>query len=81
MGAGLLQFDGLLIELVGTAVGVRSDSLPHDLDAVLAVGVKVDNDGVPVGVVQGVHRLGGDVQQGVLVLGVKEQEKEVRRNS
>lgn len=62
MGAGLPQFHRLLIEFVGTAVRVWSNSLSHNLDAVLAVGVKVDNDGVPVGVVKGVHGLGGDVQ-------------------
>lgn len=60
---------------MGAAVGVGSDSLSHDLDAVLAVGVKVDHNGVPVGVVEGVHGLGGDVQQGVLFLGVDEQEE------
>lgn len=75
MGAGLPQFDRLLVEFVGAAVGAGSDSLPHDLDAVLAVGVKVDDNGVPVGVVQGVHGLGGDVQQGVLFLRVHEQDK------
>lgn len=70
VSAGLPQFERLLVEFVGAAVGVGSDSLSQDLEAVLAVGVKVDDDGVPVGVVQGVHGLGGDVQQGVLFLGV-----------
>lgn len=67
--AGLPQLDRLLVEFVGAAVGVGGDPMPQHFDAVLAVGVEVDHDGVPVGVVQGVHRLGGDVQQGVLLLG------------
>lgn len=75
MGAGLPEFDRLLVEFVGAAVGVGSDPLPHDLEAVLAVGVEVDDDGVPVGVVQGVHGLGGDVQQGVLFLRVDERDE------
>lgn len=68
MGAALPQLERLLVELVGAAVGGGSDALPQHLDAVLAVRVEVDDDGVPVGVVQGVHGLGGDVQQGVLLL-------------
>lgn len=51
MSAGLPQFHRLLVEFVGTAVGIWSNSLSHNLDAMLAVGVKVDNNGVPVGVV------------------------------
>lgn len=51
MSAGLPQFHRLLVEFVGTAVRVWSNALSHNLDAVLAVGVKVDNNRVPVGVV------------------------------
>lgn len=68
MRAGLPQLDGLLVELPPAAVGVGGDPLSHGLDAVLAVWVEEDYYGVPLGVVQGVHRLGRDVQQGVLFL-------------
>ncbi|TNN67625.1 hypothetical protein EYF80_022089 [Liparis tanakae] len=67
--AGLPQLDGLFVELASAAVGVGGDPLPHGLDAVLVVRVEEDDDGVPLGVVQGVHRLGRHVQQGVLILG------------
>lgn len=68
MRAGLPQFDGLFVEFAGAAVGVGDDPLSHGLDAVLAVWVEEDDNGVPLGVVQGVHCLGGHVQQGMLVL-------------
>lgn len=68
MRAGLSQFDGLLVEFAGTAVGAGDDPLSHGLYAVLAVWVKEDDNGVPLGVVQRVHSLGRYIQQGVLVL-------------
>lgn len=68
MRTRLLQFDRLLVEFAGAAVGVGDDPLPHGLDAVLAVGVEEDDDGVPLGVVQGVHCLWRHIQQRVLVL-------------
>lgn len=68
MRAALPQFDRLFVEFAGAAVGVRGDPLSHGLDAVLAVWIEEDDNGVPLGVVQGVHCLGCYIQQGVLVL-------------
>lgn len=51
MRAGLPQFDGLFIEFAGATVGVGDDPLSHGLDAVLAVWVEEDDNGVPLGVV------------------------------
>ncbi len=68
MRTGLLQLDGLFIEFAGAAVGVGGDPLSHDLDAMFAVGVEEDDDGVPLGVVQGVHCLRCHIKQGVFVL-------------
>lgn len=67
--AGLPQFDGLFIEFAGAAVGVGGDSLPHGLDAVLAIRIKEDHNRVPLGVVQGVHCFWCHIKQGMLVLG------------
>lgn len=66
--AGLPQFDGLLVEFAGTAVGTGDDPLSHGFDAVLAVRVEEDDDRVPLGVVQGVHSFRCDIQQSVFVL-------------
>lgn len=68
MRAGLPQFDGLFVEFAGAAVGAGDDPLSHGLDAMLAVWVKENYDGVPLGVVQRVHCLGCYIQQGMLVL-------------
>lgn len=68
MGAGLPQFDGLLVEFAGTAVGIGGDPQPHCFDAVLAIGIEEDHNRVPLGVIQGVHCFGRHVQEGVLVL-------------
>lgn len=68
MRAGLFQLDGLLIELAGTAVGVGYEPLPHGLNAMLAVRVEEDDNGVPLVVVQGIHSFGCDIQQGMSVL-------------
>ena len=68
VGAGLPQLDGLLVQLARAAVGAGHQAVAHGLDALLAVRVEEHHDGVPLGVVQGVHRLGRDVQQGVQVL-------------
>jgi len=70
VGAGLPEFQGLHVELAGTASGVGHRPLAHGLDALLAVRVQEDHDGVPLGVVQGVDRLGSHVQQRVLILKV-----------
>lgn len=51
MRAGLPQFDRLLVEFAGAAVGVGDDPLSHGLDPVLAVWVEEDDDRVPLGVV------------------------------
>ena len=66
--AGLPQFERLVVELAGAAVGPREHPLAHGLDALLAVGAEEDDDGVPLCVVQRVHSLGRHVQQRVLVL-------------
>ena len=66
--AGLPEPDGLVVEFSGAAVGPGDDALPQGLHARLAVGVEEDDDGVPLGVVQRVHRLGRHVQQRVFVL-------------
>lgn len=42
--------------------------MPHGLDAMFGVWVEEDDDGVPLAVVQSVHRLRGHVQQRMLVL-------------
>lgn len=68
MSAGLPQFDCLFVEFAGTAVRVGGNPLSHGLNAMLAVWVEEDNNGVPLGVVQGVHCLGCHIQQGMLVL-------------
>lgn len=68
MGAGLPQPDGLLIQLPGAAVGSGHEAVPHGLHALFAVRVEEDDDGIPLGVVQGVHGFGRDVQQRVEVL-------------
>ena len=44
------------------------DSGPAVLDGLLRVGPGEDHDGIELGVVQFVHRVGGHVQQGVLPL-------------
>lgn len=51
MRAGLPEFDSLLIEFTGTAVGIGDNPLSHGLDALLTVWVKEDNNGVPLCVV------------------------------
>lgn len=72
MGAGLPQFDSLFVEFAGVTVGVRGDPLSQGLDTMLTVWIEEDDNGVPLGIVQGVHRLGCHIQQGMLVLcGVK----------
>ena len=68
MGAGLPQFDGLFIKFSGAAVGAGDYSLSHGPDTLLAVWIKEDDDGVPLGVVQSVHCLGCHIQQSMLVL-------------
>ena len=70
VGAGFPQFERLHVQLASAAAGVGHQPLPHQLDPLLAVGVEEDDDGVPLGVVQGVHRLRSHVQQRVLVLKV-----------
>lgn len=66
--AGLPQLDRLLVQLARAAVGARQQAVPHGLHALLAVGVEEDDDGVPLRVVEGVHRLGRHVQQSVAIL-------------
>ena len=61
VGAGFPQFECLQVQLAGAAAGVGHHPLPHQLDALLAVGVEEDDDGVPLGVVQGVYRLRGHI--------------------
>lgn len=68
MRAGLPQFDGLLVQFASAAAGSGSQAVPHGLDALLAVWVHENDNGVPLGVVQGVHGFGGHVQQGMAVL-------------
>lgn len=68
MRAGLPQLDRLLVQLAGAAVGARQQAVPHGLHALLAVRVEEDDDGVPLGVVEGVHRFGRHVQQSVAIL-------------
>ena len=63
------QLDRLLVQLAVAAVGAGDQAVPHGLHALLAVRVEEHHDGVPLGVVQGVHCLGGHVQEGVEVLG------------
>lgn len=69
MGTGLPHFDRLLVEFAGAATGAGHKAVPHGLDAPLAVRVEEHHNGVPLGVVQGVHCLGSHVQQGMAVLG------------
>lgn len=66
--AGLPQLDGLLIEFACTAAGSGHEAVPHGLDALLAVRVQEDDDGIPLGVVQSVHGFGSHIQQSVKVL-------------
>lgn len=68
MRAGLPQLHRLLVQLAGAASGAGHEPVPHGLDALLAVGVQEDDDGVPLRVVERVHGFGRHVQQGVSVL-------------
>lgn len=68
MGAGLPQLDGLLVQLARAAAGSRHEAVPHGLDALLSVWVQEDDDGIPLGVVQGVHGFGSHIQQSVEIL-------------
>jgi hypothetical protein len=64
----LPQLDGALVQLAGALPGLGAQTGPHVLHALLVVGVQEHHDGVPLGVVQPVHRVGRDVQHRVLVL-------------
>lgn len=62
------QFDGSLIELPGTLPGLGTQPGPHALHALLVIGIEEDYDGVPLSVVQSVHSVWSNVQQGMFVL-------------
>lgn len=64
----LPQFEGTFIQLPGTLPGLWTQSGPHGLHALLCVGVQKNDDGVPLCVVQSVHRVGRDVQHCMLIL-------------
>lgn len=70
--AGLLQPDGLLVQFARAAVGPGHEAIPHRLHALLAVRIQENDDGVPLGVVQGVHGFGSHIQQSVTILRRKE---------
>lgn len=64
----LSQFERTLIQLPGALPRLGTEPGPHVLDTLLAVWIQEHHDGVPLSVVQTIHRIGGDVQHGMLVL-------------
>lgn len=64
----LPQFDGSLVQLPGALPGFGTQPGPHVLHALLVIRVEEDDDRVPLGVVQPVHGVRGDVQHSMLVL-------------
>lgn len=64
----LPQFEGTFVELPCALPGLGTQPRPHVLHPLLTVGVQEHHNGVPLSVVQPVHRIRGDVQHGVLIL-------------
>lgn len=64
----LSQFESTLIQLPGALPGLRTEPGPHVLDTLLAVGIQEHHNGVPLSIIQTIHRIGGDVQHCMLVL-------------
>lgn len=64
----LSQFESALVQLPGALPRLGTEPGPHVLDTLLAVWIQEHHDGVPLSVVQTIHRIGGDVQHGMLVL-------------
>lgn len=62
------QFESALVQLPGALPGFGTQPGPHVLHSLLAVWIEEHDDGVPLSVVQPVHRVGGDVQHCVFVL-------------
>lgn len=69
VAAVLLHLGGLGVEAPGALPGFGRQPLAHGLDALPALGLTKHHHGVVLHVVEALHSQGGDVQQGVLVLG------------
>lgn len=65
VGAGLAQFNCLFIKLAWTAARAGSQAVSHGLHPLLTVWVEENDDGIPLGVVEGVYSLWGDIEQSV----------------
>ncbi len=70
---GFPQFNGLFVKLAWTAAGAGNQAVSHGLHPLLAVRVEENDNGIPLGVVQGVYSLWGDVQQSMSVLGTRKE--------
>ncbi len=64
----LSQFESTLIQLPCTLPGLNTEPGPHVLDTLLAIGIQEHHDGVPLSVIQTIHRVGCNVQHSMLVL-------------
>lgn len=64
----LSQFEGTLVQFSCTLSGLRTQPGPHVLHTLFAVWVQKYHDGVPLGIVQTVHSIRGDVQHCMLIL-------------
>lgn len=64
----LPQLEGALKQLPGTLPGIWAEAGPHVLHALLGVRVEEHHYGIPLGVVQPVHRVWRDVQHCMLIL-------------
>lgn len=64
----LSQFESTLVQLPGALPGLGTEPGPHVFDALLAVGIQEHHNGVPLSVIQTIHRVRGDVQHSMLVL-------------
>lgn len=64
----LPQFEGTLVEFPCTLSGLRTQSGPHVFHTLFVVWVQKYYDGVPLGIVQTVHSIRGDVQHCMLIL-------------
>ena len=62
MTAGLPQLDSLLVQLARAAAGSGQQPLAEGLHTLPAVWAEEHHDGVPLAVVQSVHRPGGHIQ-------------------
>lgn len=64
----LPQFEGTLIQFPCTLSGLGTQPGPHVLHTLFAVWVQKYHNGVPLGIVQTVHSIRGDVQHRMLIL-------------